>query len=58
MKTLLYSLIGVALIASIGITANIYLNEHEEDLQGTTNSPYISFVDDSIIDSFMISLYG
>lgn len=53
MKTLLYTLIGVALITSIGITTHLLLSQHEDDLKDSSLSVYIPFIDDSLIDGVM-----
>jgi len=59
MKTVLLSLLGVALITTLGLSTFMYATKQDtEDLQATTPSPYIKFIDDSLIDNLMIQLQG
>lgn len=56
MKAILLSLLGVALITSLGLSTFMYANNQDnEDLQATTTtSPYITFIEDSAIDNLML----
>jgi len=60
MKTILLSLLGVALITTLGLSTFMYATKPDtEDLQATTTtSPYIKFIDDSSIDNLMLQLQG
>jgi len=59
MKTLLYTLLGVALIATIcSGTFLSFNNGQSNDLQGASLSPYITFIDDSLIDNLVLQLQG
>lgn len=57
MKTLLKTLLVVALIASISSGTFLNFNNGQKnDLQAVPSSPYITFIDDSVIDGLMLQL--
>ena len=57
MKTFLYTLLGVALIATISSGTFLNFNNGQKnDLQAVPSSPYITFIDDSVIDGLMLQL--
>jgi len=60
MKTLLLTLFGVALITSLGLASFLYLKDQDTEdlLQSATPLPYITYVDDVLVDDLVLQLKG